>query len=30
VEEILELVLMKGDTSTDEILFSISKHFKWV
>jgi hypothetical protein len=28
VEEILELVLMKGDTSTDEILFSISKHFK--
>jgi hypothetical protein len=26
--EILELVLMKGDTSTDEICFSNSKHFK--
>jgi len=28
VEEFLELVLMKGDTSTDEICFSNSKHFK--
>lgn len=28
VEEILELVMMKGDTSTDEICFSKIKCFK--
>ena len=30
VEEILELVLMIGDTSTDGIFSSNSKHFKQV